>query len=161
MQDKNQRNPCRAACLFLDAHQQHSIAKQLSNVQAKALGISSNKPALPRIVTLQRAVQGPRAGLRVTPPTVKSGTCKSLSLHGPQGWGHCAGHPGSSGHIQMSRCVQLFHLNQSKLYVPLPSHESQPVSRNQPTTDQKFSIATPLLCRYTHRCSRISHLKNQ
>ena len=114
MQDKNQRNPCRAACLFLDAHQQHSIAKQLSNVQAKALGISSNKPALPRIVTLQRAVQGPRAGLRVTPPTVKSGTCQSLSLHGPQGWGHCAGHPGSSGHIQMSRCVQLFHLKISQ-----------------------------------------------
>lgn len=63
MQDKNQRNPCRTACLFLDAHQQPSVAKQLSNVQTKALGISSNKPALPRIVTVQRAVKGLSAGL--------------------------------------------------------------------------------------------------
>lgn len=57
---------------------QHSIAKQLSNVQTKALGISSNKPALPHIVTVQRAVGGLSAGLRVTPPTVKSGPCHSL-----------------------------------------------------------------------------------
>lgn len=102
---------------------QHSIAKQLSNVQTKALGISSNKPALPRIVTVQRAVGGLSAGLRVTPPTVKSGPCHSLSLHGPQGRGHCAGRPGSSGHIQMSRCVCLFHLKISER--PLMAFQKQ------------------------------------
>lgn len=45
-------------CLFLDALWLHSIAKQLSNVQSMALGISSNKAVLPSIVVVQRAGGG-------------------------------------------------------------------------------------------------------
>lgn len=50
-----------------------STAKQLSNVQTMALGISSNKAVFPCIVTVQRA-GGLSGRLMVTPPSERSGT---------------------------------------------------------------------------------------
>lgn len=63
-----------------------SIAKQLSNVQSMALGISSDKAEFPPIVTAQKTEGGLNGRLMLALPRAKLGTRHPLHLCGSQCW---------------------------------------------------------------------------